>query len=75
MSLEGVEVAVKITGAAAKEIAQFLIAALKNDGKNLKTSGRAHLGIHAEIRQGVGDFLGVRAGSAKIRPRGKCPAT
>jgi hypothetical protein len=46
MSLEGVEVAAKITGAAAKEIAVFLIAALKSgdDGKGrLKLKGRARL--------------------------------
>ncbi|MDL2300140.1 PcfB family protein [Clostridiaceae bacterium OttesenSCG-928-D20] len=43
MSLEGVEVAAKITGSAAKEIAVLLIAALKSDNKQLKTKGRARL--------------------------------
>jgi hypothetical protein len=46
MSLEGVEVAARITGAAAKEIAVFLFAALKegDDGKSrLKLKGRARL--------------------------------
>ena len=42
MSLEGVEVVAKITGAAAKEIATFLVAALKNNNK-LKTKGKARL--------------------------------
>ena len=44
MSLEGVEVAAKITGAAAKEIALLLIAALKSDKKgSLKLRGRERL--------------------------------
>jgi hypothetical protein len=44
MSLEGVEVAARITGTAAKEIALLLLAALKNDGGGkLKTKGRARL--------------------------------
>lgn len=43
MSLEGVEVAAKITGTAAKEVAVLLIAALKSDNKHLKTKGRARL--------------------------------
>jgi len=44
MSLEGVEVAARITGAAAKEVALLLIAALKNDEKKgLKLKGRARL--------------------------------
>jgi hypothetical protein len=46
MSLEGVEVAARITGTAAKEIAVFLIAALKSDGEGkgkLKLKGRARL--------------------------------
>ncbi|MDR2446736.1 MAG: relaxase/mobilization nuclease domain-containing protein, partial [Treponema sp.] len=44
MSLEGVEVAAKITGTTAKEIALLLMAALKNDsGGKLKTKGRARL--------------------------------
>jgi hypothetical protein len=43
MSLEGVEVAAKITGSAAKEIAVLLIAALKNNGSSLKLRGRARL--------------------------------
>lgn len=43
MSLEGVEVAAKITGTAAKEIAVFLIAALKNKDKNTKLRGRVRL--------------------------------
>jgi hypothetical protein len=43
LSLEGVEVAARITGTAAKEIAVLLIAALKNDSKHLKTKGKARL--------------------------------
>jgi hypothetical protein len=47
MSLEGIEVAAKITGAAAKEIAIMLIAALKSDGaeKNggMKLKGKERL--------------------------------
>jgi len=47
MSLEGVEVAARITGTAAKEIALFLVAALKAPEKNtpgkLKTKGKARL--------------------------------
>jgi hypothetical protein len=43
MSLEGVEFAVKITGAAAKEIATFLIAALKSKDSNLKLKGKARM--------------------------------
>jgi hypothetical protein len=43
ISLEGVELAVRITGSAAKEIATFLVAALKSDGKKLKSRGRARL--------------------------------
>lgn len=43
MSLEGVEVAARITGSAAKEIALLLIAALKNNEKNLKLKGKARL--------------------------------
>lgn len=43
ISLEGVEVAAKITGAAAKEIAVFLAAALKSKNSNLKTKGKARL--------------------------------
>ena len=43
MSLEGVEVAAKITGTAAKEVALLLMAALKNNDKNLKLKGKARL--------------------------------
>lgn len=43
MSLDGVEVAAKITGAAAKEIAIFLVAALKNKNSSLKLKGKARL--------------------------------
>ena len=43
LSLEGVEVAAKITGSAAKEIAVLLIAALKNKYEHLKTHGKARL--------------------------------
>ncbi|MDR0292786.1 MAG: PcfB family protein [Oscillospiraceae bacterium] len=45
MSLEGVEVAAKITGSAAKEIALFLLAALKSPDKksNLKLKGKARM--------------------------------
>jgi hypothetical protein len=43
MSLEGVEVAAKITGASAKEVAAFLAAALKSQNSALKTKGKARL--------------------------------
>ncbi len=43
LSLEGVEVVARITGAAAKEIATFLVAALKNKNSNLKLKGKARL--------------------------------
>jgi len=43
MSLEGVEVVAKITGTAAKEIATFLVAALKSDSKKLKLKGKARM--------------------------------
>ncbi|MDR0818352.1 MAG: PcfB family protein, partial [Oscillospiraceae bacterium] len=46
MSLEGVEVVARITGTAAKELAVFLIAALKSDNagnSKLKLKGKARL--------------------------------
>ena len=43
MSLEGVEVAARITGAAAKEVAMFIIAALKSKEGSLKLKGKARL--------------------------------
>lgn len=43
MSLEGVEVAARITGSAAKEIATFLAAALKSNNSKLKTKGKARM--------------------------------
>lgn len=43
LSLEGVEVAARITGTAAKEIALLLIAALKSKNSKLKLKGRARL--------------------------------
>lgn len=43
MSLEGVEVAAKITGSAAKEVALLLMAALKSNNSNLKLKGKARL--------------------------------
>jgi hypothetical protein len=43
MSLDGVEVAAKVTGTAAKEIAIMLIAALKNKNSSLKLRGKARL--------------------------------
>jgi hypothetical protein len=43
MSLEGAEVAVKLTGSAAKEIALLLIAALKSNEKSLKLRGKERL--------------------------------
>jgi len=43
MSLDGAEAAVRITGAAAKEIALMLIAALKKQGSTLKTKGKERL--------------------------------
>ena len=43
ISLDGVQVAAKITGAAAKELAIFLMAAMKNSEKNLKLKGKTRL--------------------------------
>ena len=43
LSLEGVEVAAKITGTAAKEIATFIVAALKSDKSHLKLKGKARM--------------------------------
>lgn len=43
MSLEGVEVAARITGTGAKEIAVFLAAALKNKNNTLKLKGKARM--------------------------------
>ena len=43
LSLEGVEVAARITGSAAKAIALFLVAALKSDNKKLKLKGKARM--------------------------------
>ncbi|MCL2222081.1 MAG: PcfB family protein [Oscillospiraceae bacterium] len=44
MSLQGVEVAARITGTAAKEIALLIIAALKSDNKgHLKLKGKERL--------------------------------
>lgn len=43
LSLEGVEVAAKITGTAAKEIAVFLAAALKSKNSKLKLKGKARM--------------------------------
>lgn len=43
MSLEGVEVAAKISGTAAKEIAIFLMAALKSKQSTLKLKGKARM--------------------------------
>ena len=43
MSLQGVEIAAKITGSAAKEIAIMMIAALKSKDSKLKPKGKARL--------------------------------
>ena len=43
LSLEGVEVVAKITGNAAKEIATFLVAALKSKDSHLKLKGKARM--------------------------------
>ena len=43
MSLQGAEVAVRITGSAAKEVAMMLVAAVKNKGSTLKTKGKERL--------------------------------
>ncbi|MGI5848510.1 MAG: DUF3801 domain-containing protein [Christensenellales bacterium] len=43
LSLEGVEVAARITGAAAKEIATFIVAALKSKNSTLKLKGKARM--------------------------------
>ena len=43
MSLEGVEVVAKISGTAAKEIATFLVAALKSKNSKLKLKGKARM--------------------------------
>jgi hypothetical protein len=43
IGLEGVEVVLKITGTAAKELAVFLVAALKSKSSGLKLKGKARL--------------------------------
>jgi hypothetical protein len=43
LSLAGVEVAARITGTAAKEIATFLVAAIRSDNKRLKSRGQARM--------------------------------
>ncbi len=43
LSLEGIEVAARITGTAAKELATFIVAALKNESGNLKLKGKARM--------------------------------
>jgi len=43
MSLEGVEVSARIFGAAAKEVAVMLVAALKNKGSTMKLRGKERL--------------------------------
>ena len=43
MTLDGVEVAARITGAAAKEVALLLLAALKNNSSKIKARGRERL--------------------------------
>lgn len=43
LSLEGVEVAARITGTAAKEIAMFIVAALKSKNSHLKLKGKARM--------------------------------
>jgi len=64
LSLEGVEVAAKITGTAAKEVAAFLIAALKNKDSNLKLKGKARL--NAMLKSGKAlDFFAVKQSDLK----------
>ena len=64
LSLEGVEVAAKITGTAAKEVAAFLIAALKNKNSNLKLKGKARL--NAMLKSGKAlDFFAVKQSDLK----------
>lgn len=64
LCLEGVEVAAKITGTAAKEVAAFLIAALKNKDSKLKTKGRARL--NAMLKSGKAlDFFAVKQSDLK----------
>ena len=54
LSLEGVEVAAKISGAGAKNIALLLYAALKEEQKTkgrAEDEGQGETDIHAEVRQ------------------------
>ena len=64
LSLEGVEVAAKITGSAAKEVSALLIAALKNRDKN-KVKGRQRL--TAMLRSGKEAFRTAKAIVAALK--------
>ena len=64
LSLEGVEVAAKITGSAAKEVSALLIAALKNRDKN-KVKGRQRL--TAMLRSGKEAFHTAKAIVAALK--------
>ena len=64
LSLEGVEVAAKITGTAAKEVAAFLIAALKNKDSNLKLKGKARLNSMLKSGKAI-DFFAVKQSDLK----------
>ncbi|MDR1891623.1 MAG: PcfB family protein [Oscillospiraceae bacterium] len=69
MSLEGVEVAAKITGTAAKEIAAFLVAALKSRDSNLKLKGKTRL--EAMLKSGKSlEIFSVRDGDLQKFMRG-----
>jgi len=59
LSLEGVEVVAKITGTAAKEVAAFLIAALKNKNSSLKLKGKARLNSMLKSGKAL-DFFAVK---------------
>lgn len=55
ISLEGTEVALKLTGSAAKNIAAMIYAVLKNRDKN-KTKGRPAFNRHAQKWKGTESF-------------------
>lgn len=80
LSLEGTEVALKLTGSAAKNIAAMIYAVLKNRDKN-KTKGQATPNGYAEKRQGIkglyrqrGAFETVCNRSQAVRRCLLCPA-
>ena len=70
MSLEGTEVALKLSGSAAKNIAAALYTIAKNADRN-KDQGASAAQRHAEKRQGAEGVHHQRGASETICPGGK----